>query len=94
MLPPFKRISYKQNVLSFKSLSSTLASKDVLLILRLECSSGCQQYWAIIPPESGIDQFSHATTLTYGGGRSVGAGANEILRGLETNDASHMVNII
>jgi hypothetical protein len=89
-----KRISYKQNVLSFNSLSSTLASKDVLLILRLDCSGGyCQQYWALIPP-SGVDQDSQIRTRpsSYNSGHSASSGSAENLRGQQRQSASHMVS--
>lgn len=42
--------SFKQNMLSFKSLSHLLASKDTVLILKLDSGLRCQQYWALIPP--------------------------------------------
>ena len=39
-----------------------------MLILRLDCPEGYQQYWALIPPESGLiseDKTNHTTsTLT------------------------------
>ena len=56
--------SFKSNVLSFNSLSNTLASKDIVLIIKLNSNNNnynCQQYWAIIPPES-----SQPSTSTSG----------------------------
>ena len=32
-----------------------LAVKNTVLIIRLDCPQGIQQYWALIPPESGTE---------------------------------------
>jgi hypothetical protein len=37
-------------VLAFKSLTHLLASKDTVLILKLDSGLRCQKYWALIPP--------------------------------------------
>lgn len=86
--------SFKQNVLSFNSLSSTLANKDVLLILRLDCSGGYQQYWAMIPP-AGDGQNSQIGPLPflYSSEHSAGSGLTEYLRGQLKQNASHMVSL-
>jgi hypothetical protein len=38
-----------------------------VLILRLDCPEGYQQYWALIPPESGLiseDKTNHTTSTS------------------------------
>ena len=78
MLLKITSFSYKQNVLSFNSLSNMLAYKDTVLIVKLDCAYNCQQYWALIPPERGQGQGVKTSLSNYSRGKL---------------EASHMVSL-
>jgi hypothetical protein len=42
-----------------------LAIKNTVLIIRLDCPMGIQQYWALIPPEAGSDQGDILLSSAY-----------------------------